>query len=254
MNTQQAELYQRIHQFSFDAINANLPFSKRLARDNNWTIAYAQRAIEEYKKFTFLAISAGHPVTPSDQVDQVWHLHLLYTRSYWEEFCPKVLQTSLHHNPTKGGQQERGKFNDWYSGTLLSYEKVFQQRPPADIWSPPPIRFGREIDFIRVNTQQHWILPKPDLSQFSVHLPHWLSGLAAFLSVSILLWGGTCWSRLNTHIASSSRFATERVFSGLYRDCGHELYWHQWCQPAVSTLSTWSARFFANFVWAMCDG
>jgi hypothetical protein len=32
-----------------------------------------------------------HIVTPSEQVDQVWHLHLTYTRSYWDEFCPNVL-------------------------------------------------------------------------------------------------------------------------------------------------------------------
>lgn len=123
MNTQELELYQRIERFSLDDVDAKLFFSKRLARDNNWTIEYAQRVIDEYKKFAFLAIVAGHPVTPSEQVDQVWHLHLVYTRSYWEDFCPLVLQTPLHHNPTKGGQQEGYKLNDWYGKTLASYER-----------------------------------------------------------------------------------------------------------------------------------
>ena len=36
----------------------------------------APGAIEEYRKFVFLALVAGHQITPSDQVDQVWHLHL----------------------------------------------------------------------------------------------------------------------------------------------------------------------------------
>lgn len=48
----------------------NLTFSQRLARDNCWSLNYAQRVIKEYKKFAFLAVCAGHPVTPSDQVDQ----------------------------------------------------------------------------------------------------------------------------------------------------------------------------------------
>lgn len=201
MGFQQAELYQRIQQFSLDAIDANLPFSHRLARDNGWTLDYAQRVIEEYKKFAFLAIVAGHPVTPSDQVDQVWHLHLLYTQSYWNEFCPNGLQTPLHHNPTKGGQQERGKFNDWYSGTLQSYETIFQQLPPADIWSPPHVRFGRELSFVRVNTQQHWILPKPDLSWISQRLHRWLVVLSSLLLFGIA-WTSPSWASstaLSTH-------------------------------------------------------
>ncbi|MEO1299858.1 MAG: TIGR04222 domain-containing membrane protein, partial [Cyanobacteria bacterium J06636_16] len=174
MDFRQTELYQRLQRFSLDAIEADMPFSHRLARDNVWTFDYARRAIEEYKKFAVLAVIAGHPVTPSDQVDQVWHLHLLYTQSYWGEFCPKILQTPLHHNPTKGGQQEHNKFSDWYARTLQSYEAIFQQTPPADIWPPSKIRFGQDLAFRRINTQQHWIIPKLDLSWLSQYRYHGL--------------------------------------------------------------------------------
>jgi hypothetical protein len=167
INTQQAELYQRIQTFSLDTDDAHLPFSQRLARDNGWTIEYTHRVIDEYKKFIFLAVVAEHPVTPSDQVDQVWHLHLLYTRSYWEEFCPKVLQMPLHHGPTQGGSRERHKFDDWYNKTLASYERFFRQSPPVDIWPPSHIRFGRDIHFVRLNTQENWILLKPQLKILS---------------------------------------------------------------------------------------
>lgn len=161
---QPVDLYDRIQAFSLDQLDAPLSFSKRLARDNNWSLSYAQRVIEEYKKFTFLAIAAGHPVTPSDQVDQVWHLHLSYTRSYWQEFCPNVLQTPLHHEPTRGGVLEQLKFDDWYCKTLESYKQFFGQSPPTDIWSNPEIRFGRDLHFVRTNTQQNWIVPKPSFS------------------------------------------------------------------------------------------
>ncbi len=167
INSQQLELYQRIQAFSLDAADAHLPFSTRLARDNGWTIEYANSVINEYKKFIFLAVVADHPVTPSDQVDQVWHLHLLYTHSYWQEFCLKVLQMPLHHGPTQGGSRERRKFDDWYNKTLASYEQFFQQSPPVDIWPPSHIRFGRDIHFVRVNTQENWILPKPQLNLLS---------------------------------------------------------------------------------------
>jgi hypothetical protein len=160
MNAQQAALYEQIQAFSFDQSDAQLSFSKRLARDNGWSLEYAQQVIEEYKKFAFLAVVAEHPVTPSDQVDQVWHLHLTYTRSYWLEFCGQVLQVPLHHDPTLEGEVENQKFNDWYSKTLESYEQFFGQIPPTEIWSPPKVRFGRDLNFVRVNNQQNWVLSK----------------------------------------------------------------------------------------------
>jgi hypothetical protein len=165
MNSQQIQLYERIQAFSLDQPDAYLSFSKRLARDQGWSLDYTQRVIQEYKKFVFLAVIADHPVTPSDQVDQVWHLHLSHTRLYWEEFCPQVLQMPLHHDPTRGGQAENQKFDDWYSKTLGSYEQFFGQVPPADIWSTPDVRFGRDLDFVRVNTQQNWVLPKSQIQR-----------------------------------------------------------------------------------------
>jgi uncharacterized protein (TIGR04222 family) len=160
MLAESTPLYGRLEDFSLDAIDAQLSFSCRLARENGWSINTALRVIEEYKKFAYLAVIAGHPVTPSDQVDQVWHLHLTYSRSYWEDFCPNVLQMPLHHEPTQGGESEQTKFQDWYGKTLSSYEVAFGQKPPADIWPPPTIRFGQNGQFVRVNRSRNWILPK----------------------------------------------------------------------------------------------
>lgn len=165
IDSRQIELYQRIQDFSLDRPEARFPFSQRLATDNGWSPEYTARAIEEYKKFTFLAVTANHPVTPSDAVDRVWHLHLSYTRSYWEEFCPKVLQVPLHHNPTEGGEDEQKKFADWYRQTLESYERNFGRVPPTDIWSVPEIRFGERSPFQRVNPHDNWVLPKERVRQ-----------------------------------------------------------------------------------------
>ena len=162
MNFRQAELYQRIERFSLDQPDNQLSFRQRLAKDNGWSLHYTDKVIEEYKKFVFLAVVAGHPVSPSDQVDQAWHLHLTYTRSYWEEFCPKILQTSLHHEPTRGGLSEKIKFDELYSKTLESYRQFFDQSPPLNIWSRPKDRFGRDLYFQRVNIKQNWVLKKID--------------------------------------------------------------------------------------------
>lgn len=55
---------------------------------NRWSRPFALRAIEEYRKFVFLALVAKHQVTPSDQVDQVWPLHRLFREPCRNAFCP----------------------------------------------------------------------------------------------------------------------------------------------------------------------
>lgn len=134
MSEEQREQYKRIQSFALDEPDVQLPFSQRLAQENRWTAEYAKKVISEYLKFAFLAVNAGHPVTPSKAVDMAWHLHLTYTKSYWQVFCPQVLQTSLHHEPTQGGTDEEQKFEDWYCKTLESYRRFFEQSPPSDIW------------------------------------------------------------------------------------------------------------------------
>ena len=159
------DLLNRIQAFSFDEGECALPFADRLARENQWSDMHAERVISEYKRFMFLAMVAGHPVTPSDEVDQVWHLHLLYTRSYWERFCGEVLGRELHHDPTTGGRSERGKFAHWYDRTLESYRRIFGP-PPQDIWPGPAIRFCEDLHYARVNTWRNCVIPKIWLRAF----------------------------------------------------------------------------------------
>lgn len=152
-------LWQKIEAFELDDPHAALTFTDRLARENGWPLRFALRAVQEYKRFMLLLCVAEHPLTPSDQVDQVWHLHLLYTHSYWEEFCPQVLGRTVHHGPTRGGAQQREQFTDWYARTKALYQATFGHAPPADLWPDGAERFG-DIDFQRVNLGRYWLLPK----------------------------------------------------------------------------------------------
>jgi hypothetical protein len=104
-------LYQSLQDFELDDPSHEFGFTRHLIKNHGWTLTYTQRAIAEYKKFVFLTVVANHQVVPSDQVDQVWHAHVLLTKSYWEEFCPKVLGKKLHHHPARGGKTERAEFH-----------------------------------------------------------------------------------------------------------------------------------------------
>lgn len=159
--------------------DAALPFVQRLARENGWAPAQAERVFDEYRRFCFLAVTAGHEVTPSDAVDQAWHLHLTYSRDYWERFCPEVLGRPLHHGPTAGGSAERDRFFEQYALTLKAYEAAFGP-PPADIWPSARQRLLDDPRARRVHPRDALILPRRRFYAFLI--------LAALLGLGVLLW------------------------------------------------------------------
>ena len=140
--------------------DAALPFVARLARENGWTIAHAEAVIEEYRRFCFLAVRAGCAVTPSDAVDQAWHLHLTYTRDYWERFCPEVLGRPLHHGPTAGGRAEQRRYYNQYAATLRAYEQAFGEAPPEAIWPDAARRLLDDPRARRVHPRDALIVPR----------------------------------------------------------------------------------------------
>lgn len=127
-------LWKRLQGFSLDSPDADFPFSRKLAKEENWTIDFTRKAIEEYKKFIYLCCVLPNGASPSEMIDKVWHMHLIYTQNYWEEFCPNILRRKLHHYPSKGGRNEKEKHKNWFQDTLKNYEKIFNQKAPEDIW------------------------------------------------------------------------------------------------------------------------
>ena len=176
-------LWKRLADYQIGPETATLSFASRLSRENRWEHDFTTRVINEYKRFCYLTVTAGEEVTPSDAVDQVWHLHLTYSREYWDEFCPKVLGADLHHGPTAGGKHEKARFYDQYAATLAAYEEAFGEAPPADIWPDAKRRFGRDPRAFRVNPKDVMIL---DRRHAILGSALWIAigmGLAAILGV-----------------------------------------------------------------------
>jgi hypothetical protein len=160
MTAEQAALWARLAAFPLDDRPAVLTFVRRLAKEAGWSSDYTGRVIDEYRRFLFLATVAGHTAVPSEQVDQAWHLHLTYTRSYWGRLCRETLGRQLHHEPTRGGSGEQAKFIALYDETLASYRRFFGVEPPADIWPDAAARFGPDTQHRLVNTARNWVVPK----------------------------------------------------------------------------------------------
>jgi uncharacterized protein (TIGR04222 family) len=249
MNEAAQTLYLSIQAYSLDAVGAHLSFSQRLARENSWSKEYSRRLMDEYKKFILLAMVSGHEVSPSDQVDQVWHLHLTYTRDYWNEFCDTVLGTPLHHCPTRGGQIEQQKYWQLYQRTLNSYERLFKEKPPLDIWPSPEQRFGLDLHFVRVNTEHYWLMPKPTWS-WPKQIGQTVQVLPLLLLLSVVISGCAAVSPLLITAMAISELVWLRdfmalsanAFLGFYAGTGlallliaHTLndYWSKLFQPST---------------------
>ncbi len=154
-------LWNEIDDLQFGEASALYSFSARLANENGWPSSYADRVVLEYRRFLYLTAQTDHVVTPSDQVDQAWHLHLAYSRHYWDKLCGDVLKKPLHHNPTEGGPKQRELLLERYERALSSYRKIFCEEPPTDIWPPASQRFSRM--FRRIDITDCWVLPRPSI-------------------------------------------------------------------------------------------
>lgn len=129
-----SNLWHKIKSFQLDDPESQLTFSEKLAKENSWSKNYAESVIEEYKKFVYLSCIAPGGLTPSKPVDIAWHLHLTYTKSYWEDLCEKVLKKKLHHKPSRGGSSEDEKHSQAYNYLFNVYNREFKNPPPGNIW------------------------------------------------------------------------------------------------------------------------
>ena len=123
-------LWQKIDTFPLD----DPAFTQKLAKENNWTPHFTERAISEYKRFIYLCCIMPDGASPPPVVDEVWHLHILYTVNYWEEFCDRTLGRKLHHHPSRGGPEEKERHVNWLADTVQNYRLIFEEEPPSDIW------------------------------------------------------------------------------------------------------------------------
>ncbi len=140
MTPEQKIVWTKLQSFQFNPEGATKTFEMRLAEEQRWSAAYAERVVEEYKRFVFLCWACSHPCTPSEIIDEAWHQHLVYSRSYWEDLCAQVLGKPLHHEPGFGLPGQSAGHSTAFADTLISYEQLFETPPPSDIWRAQPVQ------------------------------------------------------------------------------------------------------------------
>ena len=111
----------------------------------------ANRWLLEYRKFLTMAMCSGSMISPSEQVDQVWHLHMTYTQDY-RAMTEQLLGKPFMHEPSGGGSKDGEKFENIYEETMKFYKELFLEKPPSEIWESTQERFDQKnFSYIHVN-------------------------------------------------------------------------------------------------------
>lgn len=94
------------NQVTLEAAKKNLPNVDEVIRQlstkapcKEWSKERLECAKEEYLRYlTICKLHPGIGLTPSHDVDEVWHRHILNTKQYAED-CQKYFGYFLHHEP-----------------------------------------------------------------------------------------------------------------------------------------------------------
>ncbi len=133
-----------------------LPFNvEYLQYKLKWEKSFGLLAMREYYKFLILAKISKVEITPSEAIDEVWHLHILHTKNY-AEFNDKC-GGFLHHFP--GLPTQKVRWNRQYELTLELYREVFLEEPPQSVWPGQPKKETRApimiADVLKLYLQSH---------------------------------------------------------------------------------------------------
>ena len=123
--------WQQLSHFKPGGQQAEL-FLNKLQRQTGWNRKFCRKAIDEYKRFIFLTTIASTPLSPSVIVDEVWHLHLTFSRCYWQDLCKNILGFELHHDPAPAKDKKQTQLQ--YFETLQLYKQYFNEEAPQLFW------------------------------------------------------------------------------------------------------------------------
>ena len=92
-----------------------------------WTKEQTEKAIARY--LMFLALKHLHPnveIVPSDEIDRVWHTHILDTQKYAAD-CQQIFGSFLHHFPYFGirNEADRQNLNATFARTQTLFKEHF---------------------------------------------------------------------------------------------------------------------------------
>ena len=117
------------------------PIAYRLIHSNEekWNIQKTQKAISAYLMFLLLVyLYPNSQLVPNQEIDRVWHYHILDTMKYSED-CEMLFGRFIHHFPYFGerGKIDKENLQKGFEQTQVLFEEHFGIT--MDIFNKPSI-------------------------------------------------------------------------------------------------------------------
>jgi len=81
-------------------------------------------AVERYRGFLTLLVESGETVVPTDDIDEVWHAHILDTRAYARDSAA-LFGRFMHHNPYIEEQDDPAHQAELFTKTAELWQSRF---------------------------------------------------------------------------------------------------------------------------------
>lgn len=112
------------------------PIEKRLSKTNGFAKDRVDRSVRMYRKF--LALLLMYPdmmfAPPSQDADEAWHNHILFTKKYHAD-CNALFGSYRHHTPMDGENPEMGtadvNIREMWKKHDMETSKIPKMRMPA---------------------------------------------------------------------------------------------------------------------------
>lgn len=117
------DLLDKIDALDLECIKVKLVFPEE---GDGWSRKLVDEVEVLYKRFLYMAATAGEAVFPTRQIDKFWHAHILDTQKYAED-CQKIFGRFFHHFPYSGmrGPDDKAKLNRGFRQTCNRYQALF---------------------------------------------------------------------------------------------------------------------------------
>lgn len=121
------DLQKKLDNYDLSVVRDKFALEFRL---NEATAAAYER---EFKKMVLLRVTQKVKYGIKGQVDDFWHMFILYTELY-HDFCNDLLGRYMHHRPTISSEPSTPAESLAYVRLLVDYFRFFKKQPPKDIW------------------------------------------------------------------------------------------------------------------------
>ncbi len=100
------------------------PLITSLIDTEHWSAMQAKQACQRYLNFLYLTwLYPDRPLVPTQEIDRVWHTHILHTRQYRQD-CQTLFGCYLDHEPCLDPEQ---RFNPLHL-SLFEQTKILFER------------------------------------------------------------------------------------------------------------------------------